>query len=136
MAEFRRKITDDSATLALYNDKPDGTSEQMDLVYRCPLKDYVFTKTIMSKAQELKEIEEIENTGFNIKYYDDVMEKTKAVFELMAPGKWDDIFDFLGNEILTIAEVVQLMIETVVSKGVESKQAEIMPVLPEDGETV
>jgi len=94
MAEFRRKIVDNTKSITVVMENSDGTETKKILDYSCSLTDYNFTSKVIALSDEYDAMEKEGAKGFL-----QAAEKIKEIFELMAPGKWDEYLAFTQGNI-------------------------------------
>ena len=130
--EFSFKSKRIDAILAVKREGKDGAIDQKDLVFDCSPSNYQFLKNAVDAG---KAIEKTLANGLKVDDIETIMESERMAFETMAPGRWDEFFEFLEQDVATMAYLVKAMLETIRRKGAEAKAAEITPKVP-DGEQV
>lgn len=128
MAEFNFKSKKNEVKLAV---RKDG-EEVKELVFDCSPTNYRFIKRAAAAGRA---IESALSEGLTVDHIDDIVKAEREAFEVMAPGQWDEYFEFLDEDVGNIAQLIKMMLETVRAKGIEAKADAVAPAVP-DGEQV
>lgn len=132
MAEILFNQRKSEVKLAVKKQNNDGTIEEKDLVFDCAATNYSFIKRAVAAG---KKISAALAGGIDADKVDAVLAAEREAFEVLAPGRWDEFFAFLDEDVEYMAQLAREMLETARSKGVEAKAADVAPVVP-DGESV
>ena len=64
-------------------------------------------------------------------------DKEKAVVEAVLPGKFDELFEASGHDVLEMVDLIAFITDEIKSAGAQAKKAEIQPTeAPADAQAV
>lgn len=138
--EYKFKSKKNEIRLDVQKEMDNDFIEHKELVFDCSPNNYGFVKKV-SRAGILlndtikKASNGNKNIGDSVELLDQVIDAEKQAFDAVAPGKWDEFFEFVDEDIENMSELLTLMVSTVTEKGVAAKKESIATVVP-DGENV
>lgn len=138
--EYKFKSKTNEIRLDVKKEMADGSIQQKDLVFDCSPNNYGFVKKVSQAGVLLNDAikkASAENASIenSVDLLDQVIDAEKAAFDAVAPGKWDEFFEFVDEDIENMSELLTLMVSTVTNKGIAAKKESIATVVP-DGESV
>jgi hypothetical protein len=66
--------------------------------------------------------------------FDLILEKERQVIEVLLPGKWDELFDAAGHDLLAMVDLIGFMTSEIKGAGVAVKVDSIVPAVPDGTE--
>ena len=136
MAEFRFREKKTEVRLSVKKEKSDGTEVEKVLVFDCSPQNYSFINRIAKAAADLRVKmqgyqKEAEDSQGSIGLVSAIVGAEKEIFEATAPGKWDEYFAFLDEDVQDMADLIGLMVNTIVEKGTAEKKKTIESKAPD-----
>ncbi|MEI8095877.1 MAG: cell division protein ZapA [Spirochaetales bacterium] len=66
--------------------------------------------------------------------FDLILEKERQVIEVLLPGKWDELFDLAGHDLLAMVDLIGFITGEIKGAGVAAKVASVTPAVPDGPE--
>ena len=110
--------------------------------FDCSPTNYGFIKKVAELSREVQKImADFEKTKkdslFDVeKSFDFIMQKEKAVIDVLMPGKWDELFELAGQDLFNMVELISFVSEKIRTKGAMAKIQSVAAPVPEDAEQV
>ncbi len=111
--------------------------------FNCSPTNWSYVKKVAELSREVQKYAEEFNaipkdTLFDIeKAFDFLKDKEKAIIEAVLPGKFDELFEAAGYDVLEMVDLIAFVTDEIKSAGAQAKKAEIQPAgAPADAEAV
>ena len=111
--------------------------------FNCSASNWDYIKKVAEASRQVQKYADEFNTMpkdslFDIeKAFDFLKEKEKAVIEAVIPGKFDELFEASGYDIIEMIDLIAFITDEIKSVGAQEKKEAITPAkAPEDAETV
>lgn len=132
MAEYRFNEKKNEIRLQVKKARIDGGEEEKVLVFDCAPTNYGFIRKARAAGERILEISKDQSSFVQL---EELFEAEKMAFETVAPGKWEEYFEFLDGSLSDMSALLLLMVQTVTAKCVEEKRKAVSAAV-EDGESI
>lgn len=105
------------------------------LEFDCSITRYSFMRRATEIGRELAGFGE-GGEAWTPEKLESVMRSEREAFEALAPGRFDEFFAFLGEDLADMAKLIGVMLRVAREKSVEARKAEIEPEVPNGPEVV
>ena len=132
MAQFHKKSKKISLKVEMETEDP-GVYKEKTLEFECSPQ----SQSLIRGIKEAIALVEKQVTGESIvDEANRVIDALELCFEKLAPGKWEEYLEFLGDDVENMTELLRLMVEKLSDEVVAEKKASIVPEIPEDAPTI
>lgn len=132
MEQFRINGKKSTIQLEVIKDTNEGEQHKV-LSFACLASNADFLKAI----HEVAKMVDAEITDGNVfEKLEEVEGVLLKAFEIAAPGKWDEFYEFLEHDIVNMTGLWKLMVDSITKAATGIKIASADPVIPKDGAQV
>lgn len=111
-------------TIQLEKTNEDGTVEHQDLTFSCPVTQRTFLAKLNENMRAVKRMMKGENSFDDL---EKVARVEKEMFDLMAPGKWEETIAFLFDDIVKMGQLLNYMANFIHEGSLNEQAAKIIP---------
>jgi hypothetical protein len=111
--------------------------------FNCSPTNWSYVKKVSDLSREVQKYADEFNalpkdTLFDIeKAFDFLKDKEKAVIEAVLPGKFDELFEASGHDVLDMVDLIAFITDEIKSAGAQAKKEAVQPVeAPADAQAV
>lgn len=115
----------------------DGTVVEKVLSFDCSPSNSIIIRKAVDAGKKLESIkmEDLEKMDF-IDALEAASFKGKEAFEILAPGRWDEFFEYVEGDVEVMMKLLASMATAVRNKGVEQKVKSVISDAPDGAKAV